>query len=117
MTGTLAKPVHATKHCRHYSYRNTGIAGYRRGDPGGPQCARGCDQSGGVDKCMPDRRPESVCGQREEYTDAERAEWNAYVSSSLERMTVIAKHIPGSSGDRRKRDHLRRDRIAQEARQ
>lgn len=39
MTGTLAKPVHATKHCRHYSYRNTGIAGYRRGDLGGQDIA------------------------------------------------------------------------------
>ncbi len=97
------KPLHADEHCRHYSYRNTGLAGYQRGDPGGPECARGVDLSapGAGRCCWPE--PKAACEKREEYTDDERAAWKAHVASRMvmlaEAIEAIPEPIPtGTSG-------------------
>lgn len=87
-------PLHATEHCRHYSYRNTGLKGIRDGDLGGPVCALGIDLSapGAGKKCWPD--PEVPCLKREDYTTAERVAWKLHVGESMIRMAVIMQAIP-----------------------
>ncbi|MGY2053259.1 hypothetical protein [Methylobacterium sp. JK268] len=97
-------PLRANEHCRHYSYRSTGLRGMMRGDPGGPQCALGLDNAepGGSAKCMPPpHRDGRSCDGREEYTEAERATWKAYFRQAMERSIVAGSAIPreGSSGE------------------
>lgn len=97
-------PLKATEHCRHYSYRNTGIRGFMRGDPGGPQCAVGIDNTepGDAAKCMPPPYCGGrLCDRREEYTDDERAAWKAHVRRAMERSIVAGSAIPreGDSGE------------------
>lgn len=72
----MERPLRATKHCRHYSY-DLGLSGK------GPQCAVGVDLSepGSSCKCWSD--PEASCAKREEYTDEERAVWDAWVKHGL----------------------------------
>ena len=108
----LERPLRATHHCRHYSYRNTGLAGLRSGDPGGPQCALGVDLSAprASKPCMPPgtfpfQEGDRPCPLRENFTDAERAEWKRWTDSRLQRMGVVLQAIPGSSADRKKREH------------
>lgn len=99
----LKRPLHANEHCRHYEYRATGFEGYRRGDPGGPECGVGVELDGRpVLKCMPNWKGEP-CRFREEFTDAERAEWRAWVASRIERAAEIMAQIPGSSRDRQRK--------------
>jgi hypothetical protein len=82
------RPVRATNHCRHYSYKV--------GPDQGPRCARNADQSAGVGPCMPE--PRGACPQREEYTEDERKAWDIEVRASLERVSnaigVLPKPIP-----------------------
>lgn len=72
----MERPLRATKHCRHYSYFRGGTL-----RDSGPRCAAGCDVSGPVNACMPS--PTEVCAKREDYTEAERAAWKAYVDRRL----------------------------------
>jgi len=83
------RPLHANDHCRHYDYV--------RGE--GPKCACGVDLPGSVLHCLPN--PPTACGWREEYTDAERATWKAWVDDRSLRMFLILAQIPGSSRDKK----------------
>jgi hypothetical protein len=84
----MSKPLRATNHCRHYSY-SPGLSG-------GPCCAAGVDMSqpGSSARCMPD--PKGACGKREDFTDAERADWKAYVDGRLMKMAEAVAAIPAS---------------------
>lgn len=91
------KPVHANKHCRHYSYRR----GFT--DDCGPCCAKGLDLSGpgAANVCMPksvEPSPEKrICAQREEYTATERDIWKKWQTESMGRMIIILEVISGSA--------------------
>lgn len=87
----MSKPIHASKHCRHYSYERGNIYA---GDFGGPACAVGVDMSqpGSFGRCMPN--PSSPCAKREEYTDAEREAWKAYRDEGLAKLAVAVAAIP-----------------------
>lgn len=92
----MSKPLRATNHCRHYSY-SPGLSG-------GPCCAAGVDMSapGSSNRCMPN--PKADCDKREDFTDAERAEWRAYVDGRLVMMAEAVAAIPapipcGSTGE------------------
>jgi hypothetical protein len=95
------RPLRATHHCRHYSYER----GMNWKDAG-PRCAAGVDMSDptSVVACMP---PDGVtvvtnpCPWREEYTDAERAAWQAWREESMARMVIVMAQMPGSSRDRK----------------
>jgi hypothetical protein len=67
-----------------------------RGDFGGPTCAAGVDLSspGASRMCWPD--PDRPCSAdtREEFTEAERAEWEAYAARSMQRTGVVMQAIP-----------------------
>jgi len=95
----IERPRPAGKHCRHYSYEP--------GLKGGPRCAVDVDlsQPGSTQACMPPKDDMPVCAKREENTEAERAAWEAYREQSMERMIKIMPMIPGSSRDRKNRDH------------
>jgi len=95
----IERPRPAGKHCRHYNYEG--------GLKGGPRCAVGVDlsQPGSTQACMPPKDGMAACAKREENTEAERAAWEAYREQSMERMVKIMPLIPGSSRDRKKRDH------------
>ncbi|WP_321336501.1 hypothetical protein [Breoghania sp.] len=91
------KPVQATKHCRHYDYKNTpGSGDY------GPSCALGFDLTapGAWRRCAPD--PDIGCASRSDYTDEERAAWSAYRANRLAMIPValaaFKEHIgPGEA--------------------
>ena len=70
----VKRPVRATNHCRHYEY-TFGLHDM------GPKCAKGVDQTHGVEACMPGTT--SICPLREDYSDAERAAWQEYTNKSL----------------------------------
>jgi hypothetical protein len=75
---------------------------------GGPRCARGVNLSAptSTKSCMPNPPiAGDVCQLRKEYTDAERATWQAWREHRMEAMAKIMVLIPGSSRDRKKRDH------------
>jgi hypothetical protein len=105
----MAKPLHASKHCRHYSYVRT-----TNQEKQGPRCACGIDlreKPGQSLMCMPPgvidtallsqgRAIDEPCDWREEFTDDERLAWSAYAAESLARMTVIMPLIPGSADKR-----------------
>lgn len=81
----IHRPIRATKHCRHYSYEN------------GPCCACGHVFSPGdtVLMCLPlaDGLP-SPCGMREDYTEAERTEWQTYQIAILDRLSNALGALP-----------------------
>lgn len=90
-------PPRARHHCRHYSYS---IESFREGG-GGPQCAAGCDMSapGSALPCMPlDSQRGATCSKREEWTDKERAEWEAWVDHHRARMLAVFSVLPDDSG-------------------
>lgn len=93
----IDRPLHANFHCRHYDYVITAPM------KGGPVCAIGVDLSApaATKPCMPGG---TGCAKREEFTDAERAAWDAYRAHRLEAAAKIMVEIPGSSRDRKKRD-------------
>lgn len=99
-----SRPTHANNHCRHYSYRNTGLTGFQSGDHGGPRCAVGIDLSdpGAALKCMPKPTGDG-CDWREEFTDDERAAWKLWREEGIARMIVIMAQMPGSSRDKKNR--------------
>lgn len=97
-------PLRATYHCRHYSYENTGLAGWRAGNHGGPACARGVDlrtEPGAALKCMPQESGRSCppCSLREDFSDAERAAWAAERDASARRIILICAAIPAEGLD------------------
>lgn len=84
------KPPIARQHCRHYSYE-FGLRGR------GPMCAVGCDMSapGAALPCMPaGSQRGAICERREEWTDAERAEWRAWSDHHQERMLAVFAVLP-----------------------
>lgn len=87
-----SKPPIARKHCRHYSY----IFGLR--EDSGPRCAVNVDMTGpGASACcMPD--PSKPCAKREEWTDEERATWQAWQDAGQARLikaiAAIEEPIP-----------------------
>ena len=76
----IIKPIRATYHCRHYSYKN------------GPGCAVGGAQSPGVNHCLPN--PIERCPLREEYTDQERDNWNKFVAEKMARLGLAVEALP-----------------------
>jgi hypothetical protein len=100
----MDRPLRASFHCRHYSYEG--------GLSGGPRCARGIDLSApaATRPCMPGDRPGQKpvgdqCSSREEYTDGEREAWMVYRERRMEAQAKIMVLIPGSSRDKKKREH------------
>lgn len=93
---TFDRPRAATHHCRHYSYE-PGLAG-------GPRCKAGVDLTapGSTAPCMPDVDM-SACLFRFEYTDDERATWEAWRNERAARTIAIMALIPGSSRDKKNR--------------
>jgi hypothetical protein len=77
----MTKPVRASEHCRHYSYKRTGDL-----ETSGPHCACGVDLSapGAGRKCWPE--PKEFCDQRQEYTPEEHAAWRTWMDESNMRM-------------------------------
>lgn len=75
-------------HCRHYGYE-TGLRGR------GPLCARGVDLSapGAAKPCMPP--PHDPCPQREEWTEAERAEVETRRKAGMQRLTKAIDALRG----------------------
>jgi hypothetical protein len=94
---TFEKPLHATQHCRHYSYEH--------GGDGGPCCAAGIDLRApdtwlGI--CMPPRpTAPSLCAWREEFTPAEDEAWERWFKARTLRMAAVMAVIPGDSTDRK----------------
>jgi hypothetical protein len=82
------RPPTARQHCRHYSY----VLGV--GLDNGPKCAVACDNDrpGGTAACMPN--PNSYCGKREEWTEAERDATRAWTAEHMERLALIMERIP-----------------------
>jgi hypothetical protein len=90
----IKRLLHATGHCRHYSYK-----------PGeGPQCAKGVDMGRhGANQtrlCMPNPPVGENCHHREEYTEAERVAWQEFAQARAKRVFLIMGAIPGSQRDR-----------------
>ncbi len=89
------KPPIARQHCRHYSYE-LGLHGR------GPMCAVGCDMSKPVSSlpCMPpDSQRGATCSGREDWTEEERAAWEAWNAHHKERMLIVFAAMPtGRSG-------------------
>ena len=82
----MERPLRATHHCRHYSYAP--------GLSGGPRCAAGVDMSvpGSTRPCMPDANVQ--CAERVEYTEAERAAWEAFKAEGMVRLAKAVEAIP-----------------------
>jgi hypothetical protein len=106
----MDKPARASRHCRHYSYERDRRGILLGGRGGGPLCARGVDlrsEPGGSVPCMPPAlpgekpsfRPCEPCALREEYSEAERAAWQAWRDESTHRMLVIYAAIPAEGLD------------------
>lgn len=88
MTKIFERPLRASRHCRHYSYR-MGL-----GDDNGPHCAVDIDLSepGITRKCMPE--PAVTCSERQDYTDAERAAWERYQAERMKRLSAAVQALP-----------------------
>ncbi len=87
---TFARPLAASKHCRHYDYDD------------GPKCACDLDMSSPQSHlpCMPEwQQTGKTCDWREEFTDEERAAWQAWRDERAARMIVVMAQLPGSSRD------------------
>lgn len=90
---TDAPPPIAREHCRHYSYE--------RGKTfldGGPRCALGIDLSaiGAPRSCLPN--PATVCPSRENWTDEEKATWEAWQKDRTDRMIAAVDALPTLEG-------------------
>jgi len=85
------KPVRVSGHCRHYSYE----LDPRNFATRGPQCARGVNLGGLADtrKCMPDSEGQT-CALREEFSEADRAAWQAYRDGCLHRLMKAVGALP-----------------------
>ncbi len=83
------RPLHATHHCRHYSFERSA-----KWEDSGPRCAIGVDLSkpGACGMCMPERRGE--CMRREEYTEAERLAWSTARDEHQARLFSALAAIP-----------------------
>lgn len=89
MTRDFTPPLRATDHCRHYSYKHGDLMSDR-----GPQCALGVDLSdpGASRACW--SNPEEECLFRAEYTDDERAAWEAWTAEAMNRLGVAIDALP-----------------------
>jgi hypothetical protein len=88
----FTRPPHASEHCRHYSYKRPFTL-----PDSGPCCALGIDLSapGASFVCMPEKgKIAQACQRREEYTDAERAAWQAAVAASAQRLGKAVQALP-----------------------
>lgn len=101
----MSKPVHASRHCRHYSYERDRRGVLMGGDGGGPLCGLGVDlrsEPGASIPCMPPTLPGEKpsfrlcepCALREDYMDAERAAWAEWRDESVRRSLRIMALIP-----------------------
>ena len=88
--GASIPPPIAREHCRHYNYE--------RGLDGGPRCAVGLDLSapGAAKCCWPD--PKIVCASRENWTDEEKAKWEAWQAEHTGRMIAAIAALPPLEG-------------------
>lgn len=82
--GDFTPPPRARFHCRSYSYAP--------GLSGGPHCAAGIDQSGGVEPCMSE--PKGFCPSRAEWTEDERVAWAAWGKLSMARLIAAVAALP-----------------------
>lgn len=81
----INRPIRATHHCRHYSYQD------------GPCCAQGHPFMVGeaMRRCMPLKDGnQSTCQMREDYTDVERAEWQAHIKQKMLRLEEAISALP-----------------------
>lgn len=82
------RPPIARQHCRHYEYEH--------GLQGGPRCAAGVDNRAPgfntLAHCCPD--PKSACSSREEWSDEERATWEAWSEKSRARLIAAIAALP-----------------------
>lgn len=84
---SFERPLRATNHCRHYSYK-TGM-----GSDHGPQCAVGhASVALPINTCCSD--PKEHCPARAEYTDEERAAWAAAREASTARLIAAIAALP-----------------------
>lgn len=91
----MTHPLHATHHCRHYSYERG--KDWPLGEGAGPRCALGVDltRPGSSAMCMPDGgQPRGLCSRREDYTDAERAAWRSFVDAGRKRLAAVMSALP-----------------------
>lgn len=83
----MTKPPIARQHCRHYSFVTPFTL------PGsGPNCAAGVNLEGAtVSGCMPGG---TGCPKREDWTDEERAAWEAWAVASRGRTEAAIAALP-----------------------
>lgn len=85
-------PPVAREHCRHYSYEL---------ESRGPRCALGIDLSapGASFVCMPGKEgTRQPCPKRENWTDEEKATWQAWEFESTARMIAAIGALPTLDG-------------------
>ena len=89
----MSRPLHATEHCRHFSYHAMDVDS----SSGGPICAAGVDltEPGACRVCMPSSN--GACDKRENFTRKEKNDWQQWVDSRADRDWQIMLLIPGSS--------------------
>ena len=89
------KPPMARGWCKHYSNKPAPWPKPRPSTPEamtfGPQCAVGAEPCRG-DACYPD--PKDVCDKRENWSDEEKATWEAWQHHSMSRVIVCMEAIP-----------------------
>lgn len=87
----FTQPPRARFHCRHYSYD---MGSFPAGV--GPVCAVGCSftDPGASAACMPGAASSGKCDRREEWTDEERAAWDAWRDASVKRLTAAISALP-----------------------
>jgi hypothetical protein len=93
MSSPIDPPPIAREHCRHYSYdRGSNFL------DGGPRCALGLDISapGASRCCWPD--PAIPCDSRENWSDQEKATWEAWRADRSRRMIAAIAAVPALDG-------------------
>lgn len=101
----MDKPLRATNLCRHYNYDRES----------GPSCARGIEiennLTGNVFACLShfslaaSARLIAACPQREDFAEAERDAWKAYLRVRIDQIRSVLEMVPGTSNDRRNQEH------------
>jgi hypothetical protein len=78
--------------CKHYSYALPVLRSLSAKT--GPHCAIGCDLSApsATAACLPN--PTAVCAKRENWTDEEKATWEAWKDHHMQRLIVCMTAIP-----------------------
>ena len=85
MTMKFTRPLRATHHCRHYSYK------LREG----PNCAEGVDLKSpeSINPCMPNAIGDS-CALRANYTPTERSAWERAMVERQARLAAAIGAVP-----------------------